>query len=367
MAGQRPTTAPEPRELLSAGELDVRYQGRQILDVPLLTLHEGELLAVLGPNGAGKSTLMRVMALLEKPAAGWVRFRDCTGVAAERELRRSAAVVFQRSHLWAASVEYNVAVGLRLRRIERNETASRVRRACSALGIESLLERDVGDLSGGEAQRVALARALVLEPEVLFLDEPTANLDAEVRASLREDLARLARSTTRGTLLITHDRAEAFYLADRVAVLKNGRMIQVGTPSDLYENPADSYIAEITGAELTLSGRVVGREENLLVVESGGVRLLTLGTAPNGANVRLAYRPEDLILADAPRESSARNRFEATVTEVRPVGGLFRVRLDGPPEVLAVITRSSAEGLGVRPGARFTVHVKATALHAFPS
>jgi len=325
--------AREPGELLTAGELDIRYGGRRVLDVERLTLREGELLAVLGPNGAGKSTLMRVMAMLEKPDSGWVRFRDWTGAAAERELRRSAAVVFQRSHLWAGSVGYNVGLGLRLRRAGRDETRARVHDACTALGIENLIERDVSGLSGGEAQRVALARALVLEPDLLFLDEPTANLDAEVRAALREDLARLTRSTARGTLLITHDRAEAFYLADRVAVLKKGRLIQVGTPSDLYENPADPYIAEATGAELTLSGRVVGREEDLLVVDSGGVHLLTLGSAPDGAPVRLAYRPEDLVLADEPRESSARNRFEATVTEVRPVGGLFRVRLDGPPEV----------------------------------
>lgn len=353
--------------ILAAGALDVRYQGRQVLDVEQLTLQEGELLAVLGPNGAGKSTLMRVMAMLEAPSSGWVRYRNRTGAEAERALRRNAAVVFQRSHLWAGSVAFNVGLGLRLRRAGRDETAARVRGACTAFGIEELLERDVSELSGGEAQRVALARALVLEPELLFLDEPTANLDAEVRGALREDLARLTRSTARGTLLITHDRAEAFYLADRVAVLKNGRLIQIGTPSDLYENPADPYIAEITGAELTLSGRVVGREEDLLVVESGGVRLLTLGSAPDGAGVRLAYRPEDLVLADEPRESSARNRFEAMVTEVRPLGGLVRVRLDGPPEVVAVITRSSAEGLGVKPGSRVTVHVKATALHAFPT
>jgi tungstate transport system ATP-binding protein len=361
-----PAAEREPRELLAAGELDVRYQGRRVLDVERLTLREGELLAVLGPNGSGKSTLMRVLSMLETPTAGWVRYREQTGDAAEWALRRNAAVVFQRSHLWAGSVGYNVGLGLRLRRSGREEIAARVRRACAALGVEDLIGRDVGELSGGEAQRVALARALVLEPEILFLDEPTANLDAEVRGALLEDLARLTQATARGTLLITHDRAEAFYLADRVAVLKDGRLIQTGTPSDLYENPADPYIAEVTGAELTLRGRVVGREDDLLVIESGGVRLLSLGTAPVGANVRLAYRPEDLILADAPRESSARNRFEATVTEVRPVGGLFRVRLDGPPEVIAVITRSSADGLGVTPGARLIVHVKATALRAFP-
>lgn len=352
-------------ELLAAGKLEVRYHGRRVLDVEELTLCEGELLAVLGPNGAGKTTLMRVLSMLEKPQSGWVRYRDWTGAEAERALRRDAAVVFQRSHLWAGSVGYNVGLGLRLRRAGNNEMAERVHTACTALGIEDLIERDVANLSGGEAQRVAVARALILEPELLFLDEPTANLDAEVRAAFREDLARLTRSTVRGTLLITHDRAEAFYLADRVAVLKEGRLIQVGTPSDLYENPADPYIAEVTGAEFTLSGRVVGREDGLLLVDSGGVQLLSLGAAPDGADVRLAYRPEDLVLADEPRESSARNRFEASVTEVRPVGGLVRVRLDGPPGVVAVITRSSAEALGVRPGSRVTVHVKATALHAF--
>ncbi len=354
-------------ELLAADGVWVTYGGRTVLDLQHMGVRRGELLAVLGPNGAGKSTLLRVLAMLERPAAGRIVFRGRAGRAAENALRRHAAVVFQRTHLWAGTVAYNVGLGLGLRGVAASQVVPRVRAACDALGIPHLVDRESSELSGGEVQRVALARALVLEPELLFLDEPTANLDSEVREALRTDLARVARRGRRATLLITHDRAEAFYLADRIAVLEEGRLVQIGTPAELYENPADPYVAAVTGAELALPGRVVGREGALLRVDAAGADLLALGSAEPGSEVRLAYRPEDLVLATGPRESSARNRFEATVIEMRPQGGLVRVRLEGPPEVVALITRTSADNMELRPGARVTVHVKATALHAFAS
>ena len=356
--------------LLSGTGLRRSYGGKTAVDVGHIELAEGELLAVFGPNGAGKSTLLRLLSMLEKPDAGRVTFRGVSGRAAERALRAASAVVFQRAHFWRDSVEYNVGLGLALRGISRSETRERSRDVCEQLGISHFLPAHVSELSGGEAQRVALARALVLDPEILFLDEPTANLDTDARLDLRDDLERVARERATSVLLITHDRNEAFHLADRVAVIRDGRLIQTGTPKEIYENPADAYTARLTGAELTIPGTVLTAEERMVTVDIGGASVLALGDAAPGERVKIAYRPEDLVIAPPGLPStdlSTRNLLYATVSERRDMGGLVRLRMRGPVELVALITLDAAEELGVDAGVRVAVRVKATALHAFPA
>ncbi|UCG76616.1 MAG: ABC transporter ATP-binding protein [Gemmatimonadota bacterium] len=355
-------------EVLLGEDLRVSYRERVALSVERIALREGEILGILGPNGAGKSTLMRVLALLQPPTAGRVWFRGRTGASASLALRRASAAVFQKPHLWSGSVAHNVALGLRFRRAPSSAIQARVRSIAELLAIETLLDEPAANLSGGEAQRVALARALILEPEVLFLDEPTSSLDVEVRAALRQDIERLARTRAGSTLLVTHDRQEAFSLADRIAVLEKGRLVQIGSPADLYEDPATLYIASLTGAEFAVRGRVTGLEDGLLSVSVDGVSLWTVGTAEINATVKVAYRPEDLVLTepsgDRPLEST-RNAFFSTVSETRVLGGLVRVRLEGPPDMVALVTRPAAERLDLRAGSRVSVRIKATALHAF--
>lgn len=358
----------EPQDLLVGERLAVEHEDRRVLDVEAIALREGELLAVLGPNGAGKSTLLRVLAMLDTPSSGRVRYGGLAGSAAERALRRSSAAVFQRPHFWRETVAYNVGLGLRLRRKPSAEVKARVRKFAQLLGIGEILDRDVGTLSGGQAQRVALARALVLEPEVLFLDEPTANLDLPARSALREDLERLARERAGAILLVTHDLTEALSLADRVAVLSEGRIVQVGTPTELYERPAVPYVANLTGAELTLRGTVRAVEDGLLVVDAGGGCLRATGAASAGDTVKIGYRPEDLVLSRADEPAgrlSTRNVLYATISELRPIGALVRVRLTGSHELAALVTRAAVEELGLEEGLRVCVRVKATALHAF--
>lgn len=432
--------------VLRAEDVVVRYGGEAVVEIGGLELREGELLVLLGPNGAGKSTLMRVLAMLEAPDEGRVLYRGAGGDAAEEALREASTAVFQRPHLWSGTVAGNLRLGLRLAGVAGDEAEGRLRATAQALGLEDLVDRDVGDLSAGQVQRVALARALAPDPGVLFLDEPTANLDAGARRALRRDVSRFARRGGRATLLITHDRREAFRLADRIAVLEDGRLVRAGSPRAIYERPGSPYVARVSGAELTLRGRVApgdaaagagdaaggdreegggtsdrargegGAEaadrgpERLLRVDVDGVRLLAVGRAAPGDEVTVAYRPEDLALAEAPaggdrptagREDapgaavsdgraaraerqgaaetptgavppdgagrdSVRNSFPATVEELRDVRGLVRVGLRGPPDVVAAVTRGSADALGLRPGDRVRVRVKAAALHAFP-
>ncbi len=353
--------------ILTGTGLRVSHGSRTTLDVPEIQVYEGELLAILGPNGAGKSTLLRVLAMLERPEAGTVSYRGTTGGEAEETLRRSSATVFQRPHLWTGTVRQNLELGLRLGgRRKSDHSPEALDGIASQMGIDSLLSAEVRTLSGGESQRVAIARALALEPDLLFLDEPTANLDTGVRLSLLEDLERVARSGARATVLTTHNHSDAFRLADRVIVLKDGHHIQAGTPAELYENPSDAFVAETTGAEMALTGTALRQEGRLLVVDIGGAELSVTGSAEAGDTVKIAYRPEDVFVSTEPLgHGSARNRLQMTLAEIRPILGLLRLRLEGPAEMVAVVTRAAAEELELTAGSTLYVQIKATALHAF--
>lgn len=354
---------------LLVGEGLVRvYSGRRVVDVGYIEIRTGEVLALLGPNGAGKSTLMRLLAALEMPDAGRVLFRGKAVRRDDPELRRAAAGVLQRPYLWRGTVASNVEFALKARRLPARDRGERVRRALEELDIGHLAEAPVDTLSGGEAQRVGVARALALEPELLFLDEPSADLDVAVRRRLLADLERILRHAAPAIVLITHDPGEAFALADRVVVMEDGRVIQEGSPEALFESPATEFVASFTGAELMLNGVVEVEEEGTVAVRLDSGQLLAVaGDLRVGQRVRVAYRPEDVIVGppDSPA-TSARNRFRARVARLHPSGGLVRVRLEtGPSTLEAVITRAAREELGLTEGSAVVAQIKATALHAF--
>jgi tungstate transport system ATP-binding protein len=353
--------------ILTGRGLVVEGRAAPLLDISQIEVRGGEILSVLGPNGAGKSTLLRVLAMLQTPDSGAIRFLGQSGSAAEKLMRRHSAFVFQRPHLWAGTVRSNIELGLRLRSQESEQRRLLAEAAATQLGIDGLLDRDARTLSGGEAQRVAVARAMALDPDVLFLDEPASNLDAMARSALIEDLEHVARDGSHATVLATHDRADAFSLADRVIVMRDGRIVQSGRPEDLFENPVDPFIAAVTGAELSFRASVVSSQDGLMVVRVGDTELSAAGSASRGDRVRVVYRPEDLFLSRSEIQGSPRNRFQAGVTEIRPAGSLLRVRLEGAGHWVAVITRAAADELSLEVGTRIWVQVKATALHAFQS
>jgi molybdopterin-binding protein len=272
-------------------------------------------------------------------------------------------------------VRANLEFGMRATGVPAGEWRPRIARAMDELGIAALADANVRTLSGGESQRVALARALVLEPDVLLLDEPTAGLDVTVRRRFREELGRVIRDHARSVVLITHDAADAFDLADRIAVMEDGRIVQVGTPEELTVDPATPFVAAFTGAELLLDGVVVEADDGTVLVEAGSARLLARAPddrAAVGDAVHVRYRPEDVVLASsagtaASTGTSARNRLPMTVRSLTPVGGLVRVRLDGPVPLSALVTRESAWQLGLDAGVAVDALLKATALSAYRS
>ncbi|MDK2889303.1 MAG: tungstate transport system ATP-binding protein [Thermoanaerobacter sp.] len=222
--------------ILEVHDLQFKRGNREILNIERFSLQEGETIALIGPNGAGKSTFLQVMALLLKPTRGTVAFRGVPVTSRNAlAIRRRMAVVFQEPLLLNTTVYENVATGLKLRGVPRQEIKKRVGRWLELLGIAHLAGRRSHQLSGGEAQRVSLARAFALEPDVLFLDEPFSALDFPTRLSLLNELDRLLKETGITAVFVTHDFSEVPYLTDRVAVLKNGRLVKTGTFEEIFK------------------------------------------------------------------------------------------------------------------------------------
>jgi tungstate transport system ATP-binding protein len=354
--------------VLAARDVRVAYGGRTVLDVPALAVREGEILVAIGPNGAGKSTLLRVLALLEPPDGGTVAFRGAVPRSgAERlALRRRMASVFQTPLLCDTTVAANARLALDFRGVARVEADRRARAWLERLGIAHLADRPARTLSGGEAQRTSLARAFATGPEVLFLDEPFAALDAPTREALLDDLAGLLAEARTTTVFVTHDRTEALRLGDRVAVLLDGRVAQVGRPEAVFGAPADEAVARLVGVENLLPGRVVAARDGLVEVLVEGRTISVAGAARVGDTALVGLRPEDVVVE--PRTpgggpTSARNRLAGAVVQVAPLGALYRVVVDCGPRVTAVVTRPSVEELGLVSGAAVAVSFKASAAH----
>jgi tungstate transport system ATP-binding protein len=345
----------------------VAHDGRAVLDVPHLAVVQGEVLAVIGPNGAGKSTLLRVLGLLQWADAGTVRFQGETVTATQSlSVRRRQASVFQEPLLADTTVFDNVAMGLRFRGVPRERFATLIVRWLDRLAIAGLAGRQARTLSGGEAQRAALARALVLEPELLLLDEPFSSLDPPTREALVDDLARILGEERVTTVLVTHDRAEAMILGDRVGVLMEGRLLQLDTAAQVFRAPASEELARFVGVETILDCRVVRRAGDVTVVETGGGSIEVADPAEPGEAVRLCLRPEDVTLSAGPPSaaaSSARNHLPGKVLRVAQAGPYVRVTVDCGFPLIALVTQRSVEEMHLQAGVAVTAHFKATAAH----
>jgi tungstate transport system ATP-binding protein len=345
----------------------VAHDGRTVLDVPALAVAPGETLVVIGPNGSGKSTLLRVMGLLEAPAAGEVRFRGAPVTPREGlAVRRRMASVFQEPLLADTTVFENVALGLRFRGAPAGRLAARVGLWLERFGIAHLARRRARTLSGGEAQRTALARALVLEPELLLLDEPFSSLDPPTREALLEDLGRILREERTTTVLVTHDRAEAMALGDRVGVLMGGRLLQLDEAGQVFRAPASEEIARFVGVETILDCRVLECDGAMSLLEAGGRTLQAARPTEPGEWVRLCLRPEDVTLfpgAPKPGAASEFNRLPGRVARLVPAGAHVRVIVDCGFPLVALITPRAVEELALGEGAAVTAHFKATAPH----
>jgi tungstate transport system ATP-binding protein len=356
--------------LLQARNLQVHRGGARVLEIPTLDLRAGEVLALMGPNGAGKSTLLLALAGLLPLTAGTLGLKgtELQGRADREAYRRRMTMVFQDPLLFDATVAQNIASGLKLRGIPASERPPLVEAWARRLGLGELLGRPARQLSGGEAQRTALARAFVLRPEILFLDEPFSALDAQTREGLMEDLGHILAETGTATVISTHDQGEAARLAHRLAVMREGRIVQLGGLREVMNHPADPFVASFVGMETLLKGQVVACGEGLLSLRlrnsAGGRGVVAVGEAPPGETVLLGVRPEQVALSlQTDKTSSARNAFPGAVTKVIPWGPFFKVELDCGFFLAAYVTAQSLSELGLQPGQPVVASFKATSVH----
>jgi sulfate/thiosulfate transport system ATP-binding protein len=325
-----------------------------------LQARDKEFLALLGPSGSGKTTLLRVLAGLERPDAGEVRF-DGEDFLALPVRRRRVGMVFQHYALFRhMTVAQNIAFGLNVRprseRPSRSEVNDRVADLLSLVQLEDLGKRFPAQLSGGQRQRVALARALAIEPRMLLLDEPFGALDAQVRRDLRRWLRDLHDRAGVTTVFVTHDQEEALDLADRVAILKGGQLIQLGSPNEVYENPADPFVYDFLGAACRLPGTVEGARLTVADWDTKAPK-----DAPQGA-VEVFFRPDEVTFAPADGAGLA-----AEVKAVAARGPDVRIECLVEGRIFELEARGPSVPAGVAPGLSLRIKPLRPKVYARPA
>jgi tungstate transport system ATP-binding protein len=386
--------------------LEKSYNSGFSLKVEHLATEENRILVMIGPNGSGKSTLIKLINLLESPDSGSIYFNEklITGNGVNKIMfRKEMATVFQEPLLFNISVYNNILMGLQIRGRKVSGSREIFEYLVDKLKIKNLLRRNPMSLSGGEQQRVAIARALVLEPKLLLLDEPLANIDQQSREELRNDLFDILRAAGRSTIYVTHDRNEALIIADDIAVINEGRIEQQGNKNDVFRKPENDFVAKFVGVETLVEGTVLEQSNNVCRVlvnpdikvrtpsdflempvnisRSGDIsnsqnqnqkKALLSAVAPSdikaGDKVMLAIRPEDVTLFGSqlqPDALSALNSLEGIITGIEDTGIFKKVEVDCGFKLVSFVTLSSIERMGLKNGLKVFCTVKASSIHLF--
>ncbi len=337
----------------SAGEVAVsvrgvskRFGAVSALDAVSLEVRQGEFLSLLGASGCGKTTLLRIIGGFEDPSAGTVLIGG-QDVTALPPYRRRTNMIFQHLALFPhLTVAQNIAFGLELKKFARAAIGEKVRNALALVRLPGYEDRTIDALSGGQRQRVAIARALVNDPEVMLLDEPLGALDLQLRLQMHEELKRIHRETGSTWIFVTHDQGEAIALSDRIAVMAEGRIVQLGTPREVYEQPCDKFVARFVGHANFIEGRCVAHgADNTCTIEANGWRIAgrTLASIKPGDAALAVLRYEKVRLST---ESVRTDPQRGTILDTSYLGPTLRVRvkLDNGVELLAELSNTDLAG-----------------------
>jgi molybdate/tungstate transport system ATP-binding protein len=328
-------------------------------------VNKSEYFVILGPTGAGKTLLLEAIAGFHLPDSGevWIDGKDVTMLPPEK---RKIGFIYQDYSLFPhLTVEQNIIFGLRMKKPSVKDTnRERVKEIMKWLSISHLAHRYPATLSGGEQQKVAIARSIAIEPSILLLDEPLSALDRRTQDYMRDELKRVKEEWGITMIHVTHDQTEALILADRIAVMMDGRIMQVGTPYEIFNKPLNEELADFVGVESILRGRVRTNENGIAEIEVEGGGIIFAVSEYHDGIVKVFIRPEDITLSEKRGDSSARNVMKGRITELQGMGPLTRVRLDNG--LVALITKQSREILGLRRDAEIYATFKATSVHVAP-
>ncbi len=329
-----------------------------------LNIGDGEYFVILGPTGAGKTLLLELIAGFYQPDEGEISIggENVIGLPPEK---RNIGFVYQDYSLFPhMNAAKNIEFGMRMRG-SKNRNKNKVEEIAGYLNISHLLHRHPQTLSGGEQQRVALARVLVIEPDVLLLDEPLSALDPGTQDSTRRILKSINNDSKLTVIHVTHDQTEARILADRIAIMMDGRIVQVGTPDEVFDKPVNDEVAHFVGVENVLKGEVIENSDGVAVLDIGGTMLEAVSECVIGDTVYACLRPENVTLSKTGVISSARNSFEGRLLEIERRGALVRVKVDMDGDFLlnAFVTNQSADELDLMYGKTVVVSFKASAVH----
>lgn len=331
------------------------------LDNVNLKINEGEILALLGPNGSGKTTLLKILALLEKPTSGEVYFYNRKVTEQNMiQIRSETTMVFQKTVLFDATVYDNVAYGLKIRRMPKNEIVERVNNALRLVGLEGFNERHAKKLSGGEQQRVALARAIALHTKLLLLDEPTANLDPKNVALIEEIIATVSRELKTTIVMATHNMFQAQSLPNRVAIINYGKISDVGTPREIFGKLSKTLVS-FAAMENTFVGEARVAENGTTLIDIGN-NIEVAATSRAQGKVSVFISPEDIILSKTPLASSARNILKGRIVEISDMDSVIRLKVDVGKVFTVQITKRSFNDMNLNLNSEVYITFKASSV-----
>lgn len=328
-----------------------------------LQVEDGEYFIILGPSGSGKTMLLELIAGMWSLDSGKI-YMDNNDITTLPPEKRGIGFVYQNYMLFPHKTVFeNIAFGLKVKKIAKEEIKTRVNEMMDLLKISHLADRLPRTLSGGEQQRTALARALIIYPKILLMDEPLSALDRKTRDELMQELKEIHKKFDVTLVHVTHNFDEALMLADRIAIMRNGEISQVGTSTEIFRHPADKFVADFVGVENIIEGTAEKDGEKLTVVNTGNISIYS--TEQKEGHVHITVRPEDIILSAKKVETSARNVFKGQIKEIVDTGALIKLTIDVGEPIIVFLTRQSFLDMELNIGKSVWMYFKATAVHVF--
>ena len=328
-----------------------------------LQVEDGEYFVILGPSGSGKTMLLELIAGMWPLDSGKI-YMDNQDITMLPPEKRGIGFVYQNYMLFPHKTVFeNIAFGLKVRKVAKKEIKIRVEDMMNLLRISHLADRLPRTLSGGEQQRTALARALIIYTKILLMDEPLSALDRKTRDELIQELKEIHRKFDVTLVHVTHNFDEALMLADRIAIMRNGEISQVGTSTEIFRHPADKFVADFVGAENIIEGIAKNGGTKLTVIDTGNISIYS--TEKKEGHVHITVRPEDIILSAQKVETSARNVFKGQIKEIVDTGALIKLTIDVGDPLIVFLTRQSFLDMELNIGKSVWTYFKATAVHVF--